>query len=477
MTGLKLPSEYQTAYKGTEGLDDSSQKLITAIDSLKKSGAYNIKFGDSKYTAEIKNDSDSEAMMCIPIFYEHEWKAYVDGKKADVSNINGGLIGIKLNPGHHDIKLDYDRSRLFISAVISLIAFVCYIMWGIIIFKRKNKSLSEKQPGKTETNGLETNELETNEIAEAEIKKGRKKGIRHSRIVAGVVIIAMLISIIALCVKKPWERGWKITQYNTTTGAQAMFYTIENKDGDLAIVDGGYNCDGDISQVLDVIKKHGNHVTTWILTHPHHDHIGAFNGLYPYADKIGIKIDRIYATDANRDRIVEMARDNTDDVETYDDFEKAIEHSANVKYVHSGDRIKILNGLSAEVYHAWDHEVDETDCNPCNNGSIMFKVFGHKDSMLFCADTEQPIEKYIIARYKNKLKADYVQCGHHGSTGLSTDFYDLVGATKGAFFDGPDSLYVKGNNGYTGYVLMDYFQKKGVPIYKYSTAPNSITLK
>jgi hypothetical protein len=107
----------------------------------------------------------------------------------------------------------------------------------------------------------------------------------------------------------------------------------------------------------------------------------------------------------------------------------------------------------------------------------MFKVYGKQDTMLFCADNEAPIEKFIIDQFGPELKADYVQCGHHASTGLSTDFYDKVGAKKGAFFDGPDYLYVKGDNNYTGYVLQDYFSRKGVPIYKYSTAPNKIVLK
>ena len=107
----------------------------------------------------------------------------------------------------------------------------------------------------------------------------------------------------------------------------------------------------------------------------------------------------------------------------------------------------------------------------------MFKIFGHKESMLFCADNEEPVEEFIIADYGNRLSADYVQCGHHGSTGLSTKFYDIVGAKKGAFFDGPDILYQKGNNGFTGYILQNYFLKKKIPIYKLSGAPNVICLK
>jgi beta-lactamase superfamily II metal-dependent hydrolase len=142
----------------------------------------------------------------------------------------------------------------------------------------------------------------------------------------------------------------------------------------------------------------------------------------------------VYATNANRNRIVKMARSGTQDVETYDAFAAAVSGAVNVTYVNKGDMMKLLPGLRAKVLHAWDENVNNTDCNPCNNGSIMFKVYGKQDTMLFCADNEAPIEKFIIDQFGPELKADYVQCGHHASTGLSTDFYDKVGAKKRCIF-------------------------------------------
>ena len=41
------------------------------------------------------------------------------------------------------------------------------------------------------------------------------------------------------------------------------------------LIDGGHTTDAD--EVREVIKEHGNHVAAWILTHPHPDHVGAFN--------------------------------------------------------------------------------------------------------------------------------------------------------------------------------------------------------
>ena len=366
-TNLDLPAEYQTLYskdmsKYSSKLKDHDEANIekdhtdikSSLQNLIKNGAKKVHYKNDCYIAEITNRFESEGMMCVPIFYEHEWKAYVDGKETNISNIDGGLIGIKIASGNHHIKIIYDRDPFYISVAVSVFALILFIAWGITIKAKKNKE----------------HLLMKSTRADKKIKKNKY----NRKILFVIIPILGMISFIVILNNKNKESKWKITQYNTTTGSQAMFYTIEDKEGNLSIVDGGYNCDGDISQIIDVIRKHDSHVYSWFLTHPHHDHIGAFNGLYPYADKIGIKIDHIYATDANRSRIVEMARENTDDVATYDAFVNAIKNTKGIKYVHKGDNIEILPGMKAKVFHAWDNVVNELNCNPCNNGSIMFKI-------------------------------------------------------------------------------------------------------
>ena len=46
----------------------------------------------------------------------------------------------------------------------------------------------------------------------------------------------------------------------------------------LIVVDSG-NPDNE-EYVRQVLEKKGNHVNAWILTHPHPDHIGAFNQIW-----------------------------------------------------------------------------------------------------------------------------------------------------------------------------------------------------
>lgn len=52
------------------------------------------------------------AMLCVPLVYNEHWQAAVDGAPAEVTNINGGLVGIRLDAGDHEITLTYvDRTR------------------------------------------------------------------------------------------------------------------------------------------------------------------------------------------------------------------------------------------------------------------------------------------------------------------------------------------------------------------------------
>lgn len=415
---LNLPDEEVSSYRGeeTDSLSGNQKaaaiktvknhnKIVESLNNLKRNSATDVSFSRSIYKAGISNNTGAEAMMCVPVFVEREWKAYIDGQPVSVNNINGGLIGIKVPKGEHHIELHYDRTCFYGCIAVSAVSLAIFVIWGIVILKKRNKSID----------------------------------IRHAVVKTGCVGLSVLIVLGAFYAvwslkNHKWRDEWTVTQYSSTTGEQAMCYTIEDKDGNLSIIDGGYDVDGDISQMLDIIRQHNNHVSSWVVTHPHHDHIGVFNNLYPKATALGITIDRVYATNANRNRIVKMARSGTQDVETYDAFAAAVSGAANVTYVNKGDMMKLLPGLRAKVLHAWDENVNNTDCNPCNNGSIMFKVYGKQDTMLFCADNEAPIEKFIIDQFGPELKADYVQCGHHASTGLSTDFYDKVGAKKRCIF-------------------------------------------
>ena len=67
---------------------------------------------------------------------------------------------------------------------------------------------------------------------------------------------------------------WQLEQYNQIP---QMGYILKTDDNKIVIVDGGVK---QMSKLLhDYIIQLGGTVHYWILTHPHHDHVGALDKL------------------------------------------------------------------------------------------------------------------------------------------------------------------------------------------------------
>lgn len=293
--------------------------------------------------------------------------------------------------------------------------------------------------------------------------------IRH---VLAAVLFAGLILVCALIWVKEGRSPWTVTQYGSDEGNQKMFYAITNSKHELLLVDGGWDTDAEL--VRSVIDEHNGHVNAWIITHPHPDHCGAFNAIMAANTDGSVVVDKIYSTRVNRRRYEETARD-FDVIEAYEIFDTLTKDADNVVYLEEGDAFDVI-GLTGSVLHAWDSHVDALSVNLLNDGSLMFRLDAMRDSILFCGDVQSEMEKYIVPQHKNKLKATYVQCGHHGNWGLSRRFYELVDPV-GAFVDAPSSIIDDEDGPYDGHLLRDYFQKKGVVLYRYSTAPNTVILR
>lgn len=78
--------------------------------------------------------STDGGMLYTSIPYYKGWKVYVDGKKTDIYPIGGGLCGVMLEPGKHDIDFKYRTYGFDVGCILSVIGVVLYI---IIILKRK----------------------------------------------------------------------------------------------------------------------------------------------------------------------------------------------------------------------------------------------------------------------------------------------------------------------------------------------------
>ena len=259
---------------------------------------------------------------------------------------------------------------------------------------------------------------------------------------------------------------WTVTQYGPRD-TNSSFYTIYNPKKGLIVVDGGWA--EDAAYVARTIKRLGGKVDAWLITHPHQDHIGAFNALWTH--RRGIKIEKVYTVEmaSPEDCEAVAAWDNT---EAYREFLTL--DIPELTYVHTGDHLQLCS-LSFDILSAFDEEVRTLSRDYINDGSMMFKVIGPQHSFLFCADVGKSMSRSLYRRYKGLLNSDYLQMGHHGNGGLKKKFYTAVSPSI-AFFDAPDWLMYDETGSYDTPAKIELMESLGAQILSFNSAPNSVKI-
>lgn len=274
--------------------------------------------------------------------------------------------------------------------------------------------------------------------------------------------------------------SWVVTQYGEDKGLQLMCFTIEGNKNGLVIIDGGYDNDEETLKILEEkIKENGNVVNTWILTHFDEDHAGAYMAL---RDRISnLKVGKLYVPDMpDYETCVES-------VSWYEEDELNLLKkylSLNVpekELVHAGDIIDNVIGLKMEVLSSYDDWMEEKNMsNLLNNGSIVFKLYGNEESIMFCGDAQsKEISDHILKDYsKEELKSDYLQVAHHGNNSFSDDFYETVNP-KVAFFPAPTDIMENVNNvsWFSVEEISKLLEDMGAKIYSFADSPSQIVMK
>ena len=263
---------------------------------------------------------------------------------------------------------------------------------------------------------------------------------------------------------------WVMTNYADRSGLQGMFYTIFNeKTETLIVVDGGW--EQNESQVRQVISDYGGQVDFWILTHFHSDHVNSFNRIV--ADPQGITIGRVLISPFDFDLYMSVAR-SWDSPESFRAFLNGTPESLIVK-VRRGDRYE-SDGLALTFFNTYDELLLSAGQGDIpNNGSLVFKVSGSEDSVLFCGDCcSDKVGNMMIDMYGDALKAKYVQAGHHGNNSFSTAFYDFVSPST-MLFDAPEWLMT--GSAYKAKDLKAYCLNSGIKAVDLSSAPNEFLIR
>ena len=266
----------------------------------------------------------------------------------------------------------------------------------------------------------------------------------------------------------PIYGDWILTEYDDGSDLQCMCYTMYNqKDGTLIVIDGGHGENDDT--LRENIKALGGEVDAWIITHYHMDHIDAFNAIYE--DPQGITIDQVYITPLDADLFYSVAQE-WDDVDSFNKFQEITAEADNINYVQRDDVLTFSDDLTITFFNAFDDVVVDCREDIPNNDSLVFKMATPNRSILICGDCHSEyMANYLVKTYGDELKADILQCGHHGNNSMPTEtgFYELVNPEV-AIFDTTDAIMTSPN--YTAGALAAYLSEAGVRLVWFKSAPN-----
>ncbi len=154
-----------------------------------------------------------------------------------------------------------------------------------------------------------------------------------------------------------------------------------------------------------LIPLHNRTIDLLILTHPDLDHVGGMIGV----------IDQ-FAIDTMLHSGLAAGSELYNSV-----FEKL--STTQIITASIGQVFTLEPGLTLEILYPHEHN----DSYDANDHSVVIKVKHFDNTILFTGDASKFVEHDLVNAYGEKIKADILQVGHHGSsTSTGKDFMESV---------------------------------------------------
>lgn len=237
-----------------------------------------------------------------------------------------------------------------------------------------------------------------------------------------------------------------------------MGYILKTDDNKIIVVDGG----GVVAAPFleGYIRQFGGTVHTWIITHAHMDHMGAFLEILEGKD---IKIEMLFHAPPSEEWVLENEPISINSFRRY--LAKVEQANITTDIPFKNIEYTLGEGVTMKVLGAGNFEIVK---NGINNSSLVFKISSQSKSVLFLGDMGREGGQTILQNTKaEELKADYVQMAHHGQHGVEKEFYNAVQADY-ALWPTPEWLWEnradgKGNNtgNYKTLIVREWMQELG----------------
>ena len=210
----------------------------------------------------------------------------------------------------------------------------------------------------------------------------------------------------------------------TETSKYMMGFVIVTQKNNVIVIDGGRPED------MPLLKEYigGRHISAWILTHAHEDHISGFVSEFQENGGGDFDIEKIYyhfppLEIMDRQDVPDPAYYHAEFTQILLAFHQTLPIFQDKAYVVTqGEQITIdeLKFHFLYTYH------EGLVSNIMNDSSLVFKMMTPKKSVLFLGDLGPEGGDILYWESRHLLKADIVQMAHHGHMNCGMEVYAAI---------------------------------------------------
>ncbi|MCK3685561.1 MBL fold metallo-hydrolase [Maribellus sp. YY47] len=233
------------------------------------------------------------------------------------------------------------------------------------------------------------------------------------KIVIGIFFFMVFLG----CSQGRKTSNFVVWQLPSQVDAVGNSYVFRMNNGEVVIIDGGVT--EEEAYLRGSLAALGSHVSLWLVSHPHPDHVGALTQIIKAPN--GITIDKICHSELS-ESFCELEPDYKD-VALY--FYR--------KLKESGIPVDNLTepGETFQVDHTkfkiLSVKNESLTTNPYNNSSTVIRVWDDRKSILFLSDAGVEEGNLLLnGPSRKELDCDFLQMAHHGQRGVSKEFYRTI---------------------------------------------------
>lgn len=211
----------------------------------------------------------------------------------------------------------------------------------------------------------------------------------------------------------------------TETSKYMMSFVLVTKQNNCIVIDGGRPDD------MPLLKQYigGRHISAWILTHAHSDHISGFIDEMKKNGGKDFDIGTVYYNFP--DYATEINNHNVEDYNYYKQeldemlpafmgIEPLIRNKAHI--TKQGESVTV-DECRIDFLFSYHRELTS---NLMNDASLVFKVTTPEKTVMFLGDLGPAGGDLLYRESRHLLKSDIVQMAHHGHMNVGMEVYAAI---------------------------------------------------